>query len=98
MGFDDPLAERQAEPGTFPGRLGGEERVKDSRSDLRRDAGPGVGHFQANQRSRRLEPRRHHDRARRTTLTHCVMRVGHKIDDDLVELVRIGPQGRDVVG
>ena len=26
------------------------------------------------------------------------MRVGHKVDDDLMELVRIGPQGRDVVG
>ena len=56
MPFDDPLAERQAKPGAFPGRLGGEERVEDSRSDLGRDAGPGVGHFQANQRSRRLEP------------------------------------------
>ena len=56
MAFDDPLAERQAEPGAFPGRFGGEKGVENPRSDLRRDAGPRVGHLQANQRSRRLEP------------------------------------------
>jgi len=41
---DDVSADRQAEPGSFAGRLGGEERLKQFVPDLGRDAGAVVAH------------------------------------------------------
>ena len=41
--LDDPVADREAQPGPFADRLGGEERVEDPLADRRVDAAAGVG-------------------------------------------------------
>src|SRR5205085_2641688 len=43
----DAVDHRQAQPGAFAGRLGGEERIEDALDDGRIDAGSGVGDGQA---------------------------------------------------
>src|SRR5712691_6105759 len=40
---------RQSEPGAFPQRFGREERLKNSRQDVGRDADSGIGHRQGNE-------------------------------------------------
>ena len=41
--LDDPVADREPQPGPFADRLGGEERVEDPFADRRLDAAAGVG-------------------------------------------------------
>jgi hypothetical protein len=41
--LDDPVADRQAQPGPLADRLGREERVEDFVADLRIDAAAGIG-------------------------------------------------------
>ena len=41
--LDDPVADREAQPGPLADRLGGEERVEDPLADRRVDAAAGVG-------------------------------------------------------
>ena len=54
---DDVTGDAETKSRAFAGRLGGDPRVEDVGQDLRRDAAPGVGHFDAHMRAGAWTPR-----------------------------------------
>src|SRR5579862_4063139 len=43
--LNDPVRHRKTEPGAFPGRFGGEERIVNAAQMFGRDAMPGIAHL-----------------------------------------------------
>ena len=102
----DPVHGGQAETGTEPRHLGGEERFEESRENLIAHPAPGVADFQRNPMPRsqdavamQLRHLEFHaaDRDRQgTTLGHRIASVHHEMKHHLLDLsgIRAHPRGR----
>ncbi len=84
---------RQSEAGAFPERLGREERLENSRQDVRCDADPGIGHRQGNEVSFELIdtvafPQGDVERRQRDDASagHRVTRIDRNVDQRQLEL------------
>ena len=95
--LDDAAAKREAEPGSFPGGLGGEEWLEDLVLDLRRDAWPRVTHLESHATMRGIVARRDRDAARARAPAHGLVRVCQEVHEHLIELVWIGPEPRQAL-
>ena len=91
---NDVAAQREAEPRPLAHRLGREERLEDLGADVGGDAGPDVGDLQTHAPARGVVARHHGHTARRGMAAQSVVRVGHEVDQHLVQLVGIDPQHR----
>src|SRR5256885_1157007 len=104
--LDDPVDGREAEPGAFSLRFGGEEGLEDPSSSLGTHANAGVAH-----REHGVGPRLH-DRVlagirfvelhvggfdrQLTARGHGIARIHGEIHDDLLELAAVGAHGTQV--
>src|SRR5690242_1057701 len=62
-----------------------------------RDTRAGIGHVETNAPQAGIVPQRDADPPWPGMLTHRMMSVRHQVDDDLVKLMRVAHEGRDVV-
>src|SRR6185312_13271047 len=80
--LDDPVADREPQPGPLAQRLGGEERVEDPIADRRIDAAAGVGDLDPDPLAPGIGPGPDRDRA---AIAAGVDGVHQQVDYDLVE-------------
>ena len=62
------------------------------------NAGPGIGDLELDAGPGAVAPRGEANPAGRGRAPHCLVRVGHEVHDDLVELMGVSPEHREVVG
>ena len=98
MLFDDPTAERQPKAGALAGGFGRKKRLEDPRLNVVGNAGPGIGDLELDAGPGAVAPRGEANPAGRGRAPHCLVRVGHEVHDDLVELMGVSPEHREVVG
>lgn len=105
MGSDNPVDNRQSKPNAVPQILGRKKRIKDAlaRSFIHADAG--IGDSQTDAVSGKLSTegttialnREHFGscaQGDRSTMWHSVTRIATKVENDLLNLVRIALEGR----
>src|SRR6516165_6233211 len=84
---NDSIAHRQTQPRTLACRLGGEKRIKDASLVLLRNSCPRIRNVDDHLASASVGEAD----AQKPTLRHCVDGVVHKVDEDLLQPVRICP-------
>src|SRR5713226_9657502 len=92
MLLHDPVHDGKAQAGAHADRLGGEERIEDARSNLGRDAGAVIGHFER-QPLLRDALRAHPDVAVPASLLDGLFGVDHQVEHHLLHLEGIGERG-----
>src|SRR5438445_6305606 len=97
MASNNTLAQRQPQSGADPGWFCRKEWLKDAGLEFRRDAWPGVQHCKPHLLLRHVVLRREDDLVWRRGLTQSIVRIGKKIHHDLVQLIRVAPERRQVV-
>ena len=88
---DNSVRHREAESGSFSGRLGGEERLEDLGLNLRRNPRPGVRNTDLDLAIRHTRG----DRDLAAVRLHRLLRIDHQVHDDLLELVCISHDPRN---
>ena len=97
MTLDDPSGERQSEPCALPFGLGREERIEDARPDLARNPRAAVGDLDAHPPAFRVVARPEAQTVGRGRVLEGLARVRHEVHDDLLQLVIVGPDERQVL-
>ena len=95
MLLDDAVADRQPQPGPLPDPLGGEERIEDLLQMIGLDAGAVV--LDADPDTRGRPAGRDAQHALAVRLGHRLLGVDDDVQDDLLQLVRIGQGLRQVL-
>ena len=96
MGLYNTVAYGKAYPGPHPGWLGGEKRIEYARAHIRRHAGPDIVQSHGHHLGRRIERRCNRQSTRFGRLHHRLLGIHQQIRHNLVKLVGITPDKRQV--
>ena len=98
MLLHDAPAEREPQPRPFALGLRREERLEDLRLDLAGNSRAGVGDGERDAAGGGIVPDSQAETARALLAAHGVVGVGDQVDEDLVELMGIGPEHGQTLG
>ncbi len=98
VGLDDAVAHGQSHPGAQSGGLGGEIRLEHARAKPLRNARTVVGDRDADHAGVRVVTTRHAYPARPRPVLQHLLRVDDQVQQDLMKLVRVGEDPRNVLG
>ena len=96
--FDDAPAKGKSETRPLAHRFGREERLEDPPQDLGWNPRPRVAHRQRDAGVGGREPGADHESSGGRARMHRVMGIGDEVHHHLVELVRIRPEHRKIIG
>jgi len=88
--LDDGVRHRQTETRTLTDVLRRKERIKDLGRGLGWQTGTVVTHLDGHRVVIDVVPRPNHERAAAVSAEHCLFGVDHEVEQDLLDLVRIG--------